>query len=128
MSLFSTACVMATGLNLQVAAADPNSAGTAPSKIPYSTLQVITSEDSDAIIAEKEAKVLPRPNQTDWMRLERTFFIHIGTNTFRGVEWVSEQEYPSMFNPTALDADQWMRAVKEGGGKMAILVCKHHDG
>ena len=110
-------------------AADAQSTGSsAPPPIPYATQHVIEPGDSDAVIAEKAAKVLPRPNQTVWMRLERTFFIHFGPNTFRGVEWGSGQEDPSLFNPTALDANQWMQAVKDGGGKMAILVCKHHDG
>src|ERR1017187_2493072 len=100
----------------------------APVPIEYSTIQYISSNDSSAVIAEKAAKVLPRPNQTAWMRLERTFFVHFGPNTFRGVEWGNGREDPSVFNPTALDADQWVRAIKEGGGKMVVLVCKHHDG
>ncbi len=96
--------------------------------IPYSTVQFIESGDSEAVILEKAAKVLPRPNQTTWMRLERTFFIHFGPNTFRGVEWGNGEESPSIFNPTELNADQWIRTIKDGGGKMVILVCKHHDG
>ena len=100
--------------------------GSAP--IKYSARQRISGGDSDSVIAEKAARVLPRPNQTAWMRLERTFFIHFGPNTFRGVEWGTGREDPSIFNPTALDADQWVRAIKEGGGKMVVLVCKHHDG
>lgn len=98
------------------------------SSVPYSTLQQISSTDSEALIAEKAAKVLPRPNQTEWMRLERTFFIHFGPNTFRGVEWGDGREDPSIFNPTELDADQWVRSIKQAGGKMVVLVCKHHDG
>ena len=43
----------------------------APAPISFATLQVISNDDSTAVIAEKAAKVLPRPNQTDWMRLER---------------------------------------------------------
>lgn len=101
---------------------------TSPAPIPYAAVQVIGDGDSSAVIVEKAAKVLPRPNQTAWMRLERTFFIHFGPNTFNGVEWGSGHEDPAIFNPTALDADQWMRAVRDGGGKMVILVCKHHDG
>src|SRR6185295_13714527 len=99
-----------------------------PAPIPYATLQVLAPDDSEAVILEKAAKVLPRPNQTAWMRMERTFFIHFGPNTFRHVEWGNGQEDPSIFNPTALDAEQWIRAIKEAGGQMVVLVCKHHDG
>ena len=96
--------------------------------IKYSTLQVISNGDSDAVIAEKAAKVLPRANQTDWMRLEWTFFLHFGPNAFHNVEWGSGREEPSLFNPTAFDADQWVSAMAKAGGKMIVLVCKHHDG
>ncbi len=96
--------------------------------IPYSTRQDISSDDSAAVVLEKAAKVLPRPNQMAWMRLEQTFFIHFGPNTFRGVEWGNGHESPSIFNPAQLNADQWIRTVKDAGGKEAILVCKHHDG
>jgi alpha-L-fucosidase len=91
-------------------------------------MQVINPGDSDAVIVEKAAKVLPRPNQTAWMRLERTFFLHFGMNTFRGVEWGDGHEDPSIFNPTSLDANQWVGAMKNAGGNMVILVSKHHDG
>jgi alpha-L-fucosidase len=108
---------------------DTNSviAGEAAS-IGYSTIQLISSDDSSAVIAGKAAKVLPRPNQTAWMRLERTFFLHFGVNTFNGVEWGSGREDPSIFNPYLLDANQWMSAMQNCGGKMIVLVCKHHDG
>jgi alpha-L-fucosidase len=100
----------------------------APDQISYSTMQVISNGDSDAVIADKAAKVLPRANQTDWMRLERTFFLHFGVNTFNEVEWGSGREDPSLFNPTELDANQWCSAMRHFGGKMIVLVCKHHDG
>ncbi len=111
------------GLNFSLAAI---AATAAP--IPYATMQVISNGDSGAVIAEKAAKVLPRANQTEWMRLERTFFLHFGVNTFNGVEWGSGREEPSIFNPTKLDANQWLDAMQNFGGKMIVLVCKHHDG
>ena len=62
------------------------------------------------------------------MRLERTFFLHFGVNTFNEVEWGTGREEPSIFNPTELDANQWLGAAKNFGCKMFVLVCKHHDG
>jgi alpha-L-fucosidase len=100
----------------------------APAPIPFATMQVISNGDSAEVIADKAAKVLPRANQTDWMRLEWTFFLHYGPNAFHGVEWGTGREEPSLYNPTAFDADQWVRAMKDAGGKMVVLVCKHHDG
>jgi len=100
---------------------------TGPS-IPYATMHVVNEGDSEAVVTEKAAKVLPRANQTDWMRLERTFFLHFGLNTFNEVEWGTGREECSIFNPTALDANQWLEAVTNFGGKMIVLVCKHHDG
>ncbi|HTL69353.1 MAG TPA: alpha-L-fucosidase [Lacunisphaera sp.] len=96
--------------------------------IEYAPVQDIQPGDSAAVIAEKAAKVLPRPNQSAWMRLERTFFLHFGPNTFRGVEWGNGREDPAIFNPTALDANQWIGAMADAGGRMVILVSKHHDG
>ncbi len=61
-----------------------------PAPIPSATMHVIVEGDSPAVIAEKAAKLLPRPNQTAWMRLERTFFLQFGVNTFNEVEWGSE--------------------------------------
>jgi alpha-L-fucosidase len=96
--------------------------------IAFGTLQHLSSDDSAAQIVEKAAKVLPCSNQTAWMRLEQTSFIHFGPDTFRGVEWGTGLEDPSVLNPTELDADQWIRAIKNAGGKELILVCKHQDG
>lgn len=111
-----------------VLAAAALAAAAAARPIPYAHEQVIEPGDSPAVIAEKAAKVLPRPNQSAWMRLERTFFLHFGVNTFNEVEWGTGREEPSVFNPSALDATQWIRAVKQLDGKMLVLVAKHHDG
>ena len=34
----------------------------------------------------------------------------------------------NQFNPEALDTDQWVRAVKAGGGRFAILTASHESG
>lgn len=110
-----------------VLAAAATLAAAAP-PIPYATEHVIAPGDTPAVIVEKAAKVLPRPNQSAWMRLERTFFLHFGVNTFNQVEWGSGREDPAIFNPTQLDSRQWVSAVKQLDGKMLVLVAKHHDG
>ncbi|HUG09404.1 MAG TPA: alpha-L-fucosidase [Opitutaceae bacterium] len=106
----------------------PMAIGQTREPIEYATIQVVSEGDSPEVVAEKAAKVLPRTNQTAWMRLERTFFLHYGPNSFRGVEWGDGREDPALFNPTALDANQWLSAIEDAGGKMLILVSKHHDG
>jgi alpha-L-fucosidase len=99
-----------------------------PGPVAYGTLQVISNGDSPAMIVEKAAKLLPRTNQVEWMNLEQTYFTHFGVNTFTGLEQGTGQESPTIFNPSELDASQWIREIKNSGGKMEVLVCKHQDG
>lgn len=127
MSVCRSVIFVCTAFGLAAAPGYASGAKTAGA-IPYAYEQVILPADSPAVIAEKAAKTLPRPNQSAWMRLEETFFIHFGPNTFRGVEWGDGHEKPDIFNPSALDAEQWIRTIKNAGGKMVILVAKHHDG
>jgi alpha-L-fucosidase len=60
---------------------------TALEPVECATLQVITRNDSSSVITEKVAKVLPRADQTAWFRLERTFSVHFGVNTFNWMNW-----------------------------------------
>ena len=71
---------------------------------------------------------LPSQSQLAYLEDELAAFIHFGPNTFYDQEWGSGQEDPKRFNPTKLDAREWVRVLKETGFKKLILVVKHHDG
>lgn len=71
---------------------------------------------------------LPSQTQLAYLEDELAAFIHFGPNTFYNQEWGTGQEDPERFNPTRLDAREWVRVLKETGFKKLILVVKHHDG
>lgn len=71
---------------------------------------------------------LPAPRHLLWHEREMYGFLHFSVNTFTGKGWGYGDESPSLFNPTAFDADQIARVSAEAGLKGLVLTCKHHDG
>lgn len=55
-------------------------------------------------------------------------FLHFGVNTFGNVEWSDGGIQALSYQPTAIDADQWVRTAYEAGMNFVVMITKHHDG
>jgi alpha-L-fucosidase len=78
--------------------------------------------------AQNFVDLKPSPQQVEWQDLEFGVIIHFGTNTFLDREWGDGTADPKVFNPSDLNVDQWMRAIRAAGAKYVVFVAKHHDG
>ncbi len=76
----------------------------------------------------KRPRGTPSLRQLRWQQLEVVGFLHFTVNTFTDKEWGLGNESEQIFNPTELDAGQWIRTCKAAGIKQVILTAKHHDG
>ncbi|MHC1694898.1 MAG: alpha-L-fucosidase [Eubacteriales bacterium] len=85
-------------------------------------------ENSVKQFLSSAASVKPSKRQMDWYDTEFYAFVHFSPNTYTGLEWGLGNEDPAIFNPTQLDCDGWVEAVKSAGMKGLVLTAKHHDG
>ncbi|MCH5233305.1 MAG: alpha-L-fucosidase [Muribaculaceae bacterium] len=97
-------------------------------EIPFAQIIKIEPGDTEETVKAKAAHVIPNENQANSMDNDFIAFIHFGPNTFSGREWGTGMEDPTLFNPPQIDADQWVKAIKDAGMTKVILTVKHHDG
>jgi alpha-L-fucosidase len=71
---------------------------------------------------------LPSADQFAWQTQELTAFLHFGMDTFTNQEASDGGASPTLFNPTALDASQWMTTLQGAGFREAMLTAKHPEG
>lgn len=71
---------------------------------------------------------VPNARQIEWYHREIIAFFHFGMNTFANVNEGDGTASPQLFNPTALDCNQWAGVLKSAGITTAIFVAKHADG
>ncbi|KAI8524122.1 hypothetical protein RHMOL_Rhmol13G0125100 [Rhododendron molle] len=71
---------------------------------------------------------IPSSHQLQWQLSDTALFLHFGPNTFTDSEWGSGRAPPSVFNPSSLNAAQWVKIAKDNGFSRVILTAKHHDG
>ncbi len=91
----------------------------------------LTDSDLSDTKAEDVAPfgAIPTPYQYQYQREELAAFLHFGMNTFTGSEWGDGKESPSQFTLTEkVDADNYVRTLKEAGFHKVVVTAKHHDG
>lgn len=75
--------------------------------------------------------VLPSEPHVQWADAEIGAMFHFDVvNYVPDYNWRKWGTHPpaSVFNPSKLDTDQWIRAAKAAGAKYAVLVAKHCSG
>jgi alpha-L-fucosidase len=97
-------------------------------KIAFLSTIVLCLLATSFLQAENAGDVRPSTQQVEWQDLEFGVIIHFSTNTFLDREWGDGTADPEVFNPSQLDAEQWMHAIQAAGAKYVVLVAKHHDG
>ena len=72
---------------------------------------------------------LPTPSQAAYQRSELMAYIHLGLETFDGTEQGdSSKDVAALFNPTNVDATQWVNVFKDAGFRDVMLTAKHGTG
>jgi len=83
---------------------------------------------------ESTSVPLPTPAQLNWQNSELVAVFHYDLHVFDGKKYnqqvnrITPIEDINIFNPAKLDTDQWVRAARDAGCKIAILTATHETG
>lgn len=69
----------------------------------------------------------PTPQQFDFQERQLGAFIHFGPATYIQSDMLSVPA-ADIFNPSKLDAEQWVKAAQSFGAKHIVQTAKHHNG
>ncbi|UNT95612.1 alpha-L-fucosidase [Allobaculum mucilyticum] len=118
-------------------------AAAASASLVCTPLQTLAADDDTAWIdsadltntetaAPAKDDVLPNANQFRYQKDELAAFCHFGPNTFNEIEWGESygNRAPSdIFRlDRDVDADNFVKTLKDAGFKKLIVTAKHHDG
>jgi alpha-L-fucosidase len=70
---------------------------------------------------------VPSPGQLRYQMNQYGAFLHYGPAVFLNGDWQATPD-PKVFNPTELDAEQWVRVAKSFDAKHLVFSTKHHNG
>lgn len=76
---------------------------------------------------EDAVKIIPSFRQLAYQNNQLGAMICFGLATFNDGNWRSNPD-PKIFNPSNLNAEQWVNVAKSFGAKQIVLVAKHHCG
>lgn len=74
-----------------------------------------------------QTTAVPSPAQLAYQTDQMGAFLHYGPAVFLDGDWRSVPD-PKVFNPTQLDAEQWVLTAKSFDAKHLIFSSKHHNG
>ena len=88
-----------------------------------------------SVKAQNEPNIpLPTPAQVRWQNAELAALVCLDLHAFDGKFYVQSEaritpvEDYNIFNPQRYDMDQWIKSLKDGGFKIAILTVSHETG
>lgn len=74
-----------------------------------------------------KTRMAPTDQQLAFQERQLGAFVHFGPATYLASDMLAVPP-PALFNPTELNADQWVSAASSFGAKHIVLTAKHHSG